>query len=70
MQEILSDEIEDEEFHEFVVENLNKLLSYIESGRINIKIHRDITGEMWFGMAFKLTSYFCSCQPFGVALIT
>jgi hypothetical protein len=32
------------------MENLNELLSYIDSGRINIRIHRYITGEMWFGV--------------------
>jgi hypothetical protein len=36
MQEILSDEIEDEEFLEFA------------KGNLNIRIHRDIEGEMWF----------------------
>ncbi len=50
MQEILSDEIEDEEFFEFAIENLDELLSYIVSERTNIRIHRDITGEMWFRM--------------------
>ena len=34
----------------FAVENISELLSYIESGRVNIRIHRDITGEMWFGV--------------------
>ncbi len=47
---MLSDEIDDPEFLEFAIENLSGLLSYIESGRINIRIHRDITGEMWFGV--------------------
>ena len=50
MQEILSDEIDDHKFLEFAIENLDELLSYIESGRVNIRIHRDITGEMWFGV--------------------
>ncbi len=50
MQEILSDEIDDPEFLEFAIENLSELISYIESGRINIRICRDITGEMWFGV--------------------
>ncbi|MCP4370560.1 MAG: hypothetical protein GY797_20970 [Deltaproteobacteria bacterium] len=43
------DEIDDPEFLDFAIENIDELLSYIESGRINIRIHRDITGEMWFG---------------------
>ncbi len=50
MQEILSDEIEDEEFLEFAIDNLDELLSYIAKGNSNIRIHRDITGEMWFGV--------------------
>ncbi len=50
MQEILSDEIEDEEFLNFAIDNLEELSSYIINGNLNIRIHRDITGEMWFGM--------------------
>ncbi len=50
MQEILSDEIEDEEFLEFAIDNLDELFSYIINGNLNIRIHRDITGEIWFGM--------------------
>ncbi len=45
-----SDEIEDEEFLEFAIENLEELFSYIINGNLNIRIHRDITGEMWFGV--------------------
>jgi hypothetical protein len=48
IQEILCDEIEDEEFLDFVIENLDELLSYIAKGNLNIRIHRDIAGEMWF----------------------
>jgi hypothetical protein len=50
IQEILSDEIEDEEFLEFTIDNLDELLSYIAKGNLNIRIHRDITGEMWYGV--------------------
>ena len=50
LQEILCDEIEDEEFFEFAVDNLDNLLSYIAKGNLNIRIHRDITGEMWIGV--------------------
>ncbi len=50
MQEILSDEIEDEEFLDFAIENIDELTSYITNGNLNIRIHRDITGEMWFGV--------------------
>jgi len=50
MQEILSDEIEDEGFLNFAIDNLEELLSYIAQGNLNIRIHRDITGKMWFGV--------------------
>ncbi len=56
IQEILCDEIDDEEFLEFAIDNLNELLSYIQSGRMNIRINRDINGEMWFGVD-KLAVY-------------
>ncbi len=46
VQEILSDEIDDEEFLEFAIENLEELSSYIINGNLNIRIRRDITGEM------------------------
>ncbi len=49
MQEILSDEIEDEEFLDFAIDNLEELFSHIINGNFNIRIHRDSTGKMWFG---------------------
>jgi hypothetical protein len=48
MQEILCDEIDDPEFLEFAIDSLNELLSYIESGRTNIRIHRNDVDELWF----------------------
>ena len=48
-KQILTDEIQDTEFLNFAVENISELFGYIASGRINIRIHRDIEGEMWFG---------------------
>ncbi|MFQ5962681.1 MAG: hypothetical protein ACE5KZ_00170 [Candidatus Scalinduaceae bacterium] len=51
-KQILTDEIDDPEFLEFAIENFTELLSYIESGRVNIRIHRDVTGEMWFGVDY------------------
>jgi hypothetical protein len=51
MQEILSDEIDDEELFEFAIDNLEELLSYIAQENLNIRIHRDITGEMWFDVS-------------------
>ncbi len=52
VQEILSDEIDDEEFLEFAIENLEELFSYIINGNLNIRIHRDIAGDMWFGLGY------------------
>ncbi len=48
--QILTDEIDDPEFLEFAVENISELFGYIATGRVNIRICRDITGEMWFGV--------------------
>ena len=53
MQEILSDEIDDEEFLSFAIDNFEELFTHIINGYLNIRIHRDITGEMWFGMDMK-----------------
>ncbi len=30
-----------------------EMLGYIAMGNLNIRIHRDITGEMWFGVDKK-----------------
>ncbi len=45
-KQILTDEIDDPEFLEFAVENISELFGYLATGRVNIRIHRDITGEM------------------------
>ena len=50
IQEILSDEIADEELLDFAIGNLDKFLSYIGKGNLNIRIHRDSISEMWFGV--------------------
>ena len=42
--QILIDEIDDHEFFEFAIENLDELFSYIINGNLNIRVHRDITG--------------------------
>ncbi len=44
MQEILRDECDDEEFLEFALENYSEMFGYINTGRVNIRIHRDIEG--------------------------
>ncbi len=49
-QEILSDEIDDEEFLNFAIENYSEMFGYINTGRVNIRIHRVIEGKMWFGV--------------------
>ncbi len=48
MQEILRDEFDDPEFLAFAIENYSEMFGYIATGRVNIRIHRDIEGKMWF----------------------
>ena len=49
-KQILTDEIQDTELLNFAVENISELFGYLATGRVNIRIHRDITGDMWFGV--------------------
>ena len=49
-KQILVDEIQDTEFLNFAVENISELFGYINTGRVSIRIHRDVTGDMWFGV--------------------
>ncbi len=49
-KQILTDEIQDTEFLDFAVENISELFGYLATGRVNIRIHRDVTGDMWFGV--------------------
>ncbi len=49
-KQILTDEIQDPELLNFAVENISELFGYLATGRVNIRICRDITGEMWFGV--------------------
>ncbi len=48
-KQILTDEIDDPELLNFAVYNISELFGYLATGRVNIRIHRDVTGEMWFG---------------------
>jgi hypothetical protein len=50
MHEILRDEFDNPEFLDFAIENYSEMFGYINTGKINIRIHRDIEGEMWFGV--------------------
>ncbi len=47
-KQILTDEIQDSEPLNFAVENISELFGYLATGRVNIRICRDVTGEMWF----------------------
>jgi hypothetical protein len=47
-EQILTDEMNDSEFLEFAIDNFTELYTYITTGETNIRIHRDITGEIWF----------------------
>ncbi len=49
-KQILTDEIDNPELLNFAVENISELFVYLTTGRVNIRICRDITGEMWFGV--------------------
>ncbi len=49
-KQILVDEFDDPEFLEFAIEHYSEMFGYINTGRINITIHRDIEGKMWFGV--------------------
>jgi hypothetical protein len=48
-KQILVNEFDDPEFLEFAIENYSEMFGYINTGRVNIRIHRDIEGKMWFG---------------------
>ena len=49
-KQILVDEFDDPEFLEFAIDNFCEMFGYINTRRVNIRIHRDVTGEMWFGV--------------------
>ena len=49
-RQTLTEEIDDTEFLEFAIRNFSEMMGYIAKGNLNIRIHRDITGEMWFGV--------------------
>jgi hypothetical protein len=49
-KQILTDEIQDTELLNFAVEHISELFGYLATGRVNIRIHRDVTGDMWFGV--------------------
>ncbi len=49
-KQILTDEINDPEFLNIAVENISELFGYIATGWVNIRIHRDIEGNLWFGV--------------------
>ncbi len=45
---ILKNEISNQKFLSFAMENLNELSSYIAKGISNIRIHRNDVDEIWF----------------------
>ncbi|KKM17038.1 hypothetical protein LCGC14_1679790 [marine sediment metagenome] len=48
-KQILTDEIQDTELLNFAIENISELFGYIAQGNLNIRIHRDITGDVVWG---------------------
>ena len=55
-KQILTDETPVQVFLYFAVENNSELFGYIAAGRVNIKIHRGIEGNIWFGVVYS-----CNC---------
>jgi len=49
-KQILVGEFDDSEFLEFAIEHYSEMFGYINTGRVNIRIHMDIEGKMWFGV--------------------
>jgi hypothetical protein len=49
-KQIFVDEFDDEESLAFAIENYSEMFGYINTGRINIRIHRDIGCKVWFGV--------------------
>ncbi len=49
-EQILRDEIDGTEFLEYAIENFSEMFWFIVKGNLNIRIHRDITEEIWFGV--------------------
>ncbi len=47
-KQILVDEFDDPEFLAFAIEHYSEMFGYINTGRVNISLHRDIEGKMWF----------------------
>ncbi len=47
-EKILKDEISDQVFLSFAMENLSKLSSYIAKGNLDIRLHRNDVDELWF----------------------
>ncbi len=52
-KQILVDEFDDQEFLNFAIEHYSEMFGYINIGRVNIRIHKDIEGKMWFGGQVK-----------------
>jgi hypothetical protein len=40
-----------------IIENYSEMFGYINTGRVNIRICRDIEGEMWFGVGQYTSGY-------------
>ncbi len=41
-----------EEFLDIAIDNLEEFIFYIAKGKLNIRMHRDITGKMWYVVNF------------------
>ena len=49
VEQLLREEINDLEFLSFAIDNFGEILNCLMDGVVNIMIHRDIEGNIWFG---------------------
>jgi len=49
-EQILVDEFDDPVFLAFAIKHYSEMFGYINTRRVNIRIHRDIEDKMWFGV--------------------
>ncbi len=49
VEQLPREEIDDSEFLSFAIDNFSEMLNYIVDGIVNIRIHKDTEGKIWFG---------------------
>ncbi len=41
------------------MENYSEMFGYIATGRVNIRIHKDVEGKLWFGVGWECINSCC-----------